>query len=345
MEFLKTFIQFTALSAPYLLLGMIVSAFLKAFLSDQWLKKNLAQGNIKEIFLASFVGVPLPLCSCAVIPMAITLRRSGASNGATSSFLISTPESGVDSIMMTYALMDFPMSVIRPIVAFVSAIVAGLLQYGFNEFQFEEKEEHVGHGHCCKSKVAAAQEKPSLSSRIKQGFSFAFGSLINDIAAWLFFGLIMGSLIDHLVPADFLAGLHGWKAFATILVIGVPLYICASASTPIAASLVLKGLSPGAALLFLLVGPATNISNIFILQKYIGKKGVVINILSIVGVGIVAALLTDAFYTSIGGAHFKIGHMSHGEHLSWLSYVCAVFLLALIAKGIWAEHLKKLWKK
>lgn len=332
------------ISAPYILIGLLVAAIIKAFLKDEWIKKMIGGKGLKGVLWASLIGVPIPLCSCSVIPMATSLRKSGASNGATSSFLISTPESGVDSFFMTYSMMDPFMTVIRPLAAFSSALLAGLLQSRWNEYEYQETKSekktcchsHEHHEHIPKKN----QSVSSFMDSLKEGFAYAFGQLINDMALWLLIGIILGSLIEMFFPTSFFSNLTGFEAKLMIILIGIPLYICASASTPIAASLIMKGLSPGAALLFLLVGPATNISNMFVLQKFIGVKGVIINTVSIIVVALLFSFLTDWFYSSYGPIHLSLMEHSH-ESFGVGANICAVILSILIIKGIWKENLKK----
>lgn len=338
MNFLLTLWEYIAFSAPYLLLGLFVSGLLKAFLSVELIKNKLGKKNLKTVCLASAVGVPMPLCSCSVIPAAVTLKKSGASNGATSAFLISTPESGVDSISITYSMMDLPMAIIRPLVAFVSAAFAGIMQNLFNDFE-PVLEEEAPKSCCSKKKKAASQNAP-LGERFLAGLKYAFTDLIADISFWLFIGLVAGAMINFFLPADFFMGFSGWTGRFVILGIGLPLYICASSSTPIAASMVLKGMSPGSALIFLLVGPATNFSNIAVLQNYLGKRGVIINMVAISFVALLASYLTDLYYAD-QILNWKIStHHHHG--ISWWENLCGVTLSLLMMRGIYVDKIRRL---
>ncbi len=319
-------------SAPYLLFGFLISGIVNQYLTVNRIKSWLGKSNISSVLKASAFGVPLPLCSCSVIPAAVTLRKGGASNAATSSFLISTPESGIDSISLTYALIDLPMAILRPIAAFISASFAGLLQMNFNKFEFVEEEEGVKS--CCSKSSSCSSKKPK-SNRIQQVFSYGFVKLVDDLAGWLAIGILLGALIELVVPQDFFMNLGHLENRVMILVVGVPLYICASASTPIAASLMLKGLSPGAALLFLLVGPATNISNIAVLQKYIGKKGVFINIISIIFVGLAFSYIADYLYLNFVNLKISSAISEHQHnHSTWWQQISAVILSILILKSL-----------
>jgi len=343
MEYLSVLWSYLLVSAPYLLLGFIVSGVINQFVPAEKLKSWLGAHKFSSIFKASAVGVPLPLCSCSVIPTAVTLKKGGASNAATSAFLISTPESGVDSISITYAMMDLPMTILRPLAAFCSAFFAGILQFFFNkeEVVLESEPEKKS---CCHGKTKAKQE--SFSEKLKKVFTFGFGKLSDDISGWLTIGILLGALIDFVVPDNFFANMGMLENRLMILAIGIPLYICASASTPIAASLILKGLSPGSALLLLLVGPATNISNIAVLQKYIGKKGVILNIFSIVFVALLFSFLVDYLYSTYFTIHINEMLLHHTHEGMWWQVVSALILIALLVKGIFNEEIKpRLGKK
>jgi hypothetical protein len=342
-SFLQSFWQYLLVSSPYLLFGFFLAGIIKVFLSKDTIKKYLGRGKKSNIITAALIGVPLPLCSCSVIPTAVALKKAGASNSATSSFLISTPESGVDSIMMTYALIDLPMTIIRPIAAFLSGFMAGFLNLLFNEEKIEKKPVAVSEPFSCPHCVdtASQEKKTSFWVKIKEGLHYSFTDLMDDMAGWMLFGLVLGALIDFIIPANFFATLSPTAGRLIILVIAIPLYICASASTPIAAALIMKGLSPGMALIFLLVGPATNISNIAVLQKYIGKKGVILNLLAIVFVALALSYLTDWLYNAFNWPHTvhlmearEGGGHEHSHSSSWLNIASAVILLLLLLKGI-----------
>jgi uncharacterized membrane protein YraQ (UPF0718 family) len=333
MEFINALWNYILVSAPYLLFGLLLAGFVSEFMPMDKVKTWLGGKSFGAVVRAALIGVPLPLCSCSVIPTAVTLKKSGASNASTSAFLISTPESGIDSVSLTYALIDLPMAVIRPLAAFLSALVAGFFQLTFNnediDHEMEEKKS------CC-SKTKKAQQS---GNRFLRAAKFGYGSLTNDIALWLSIGIFGGAIIDFVVPADFFLQYGSNVGRYLILLVGIPLYICATASTPIAVSLMLKGLSPGAALILLLVGPATNISNIAVLQKYIGKKGVVINILSIAIVALILSYITDWLYLNYFTLSLseKFAPHEHGPAL-WET-ICGTILSILIVKGIYFEEL------
>lgn len=340
----ESFWNYLALSAPYLLLGLVIAGLIQNLFSIELIQKYLGRKKITDVFYAALIGVPLPLCSCAVVPTAVGLKKKGASNAATSAFLISTPESGVDSILLTYALMDFPMTIFRPVAAFCSGSFAGLLQLLFNDKNEKTSEiSQKAPKECCASSHKIEKTPLSKLVQVKRILSFAFGKLSDDIALWLFIGLLVGAMIDFLVPVNFFETLSPTTARALVLVVGIPLYICASASTPIAVAMVLKGLSPGVAFLFLLVGPAVNSSTFFVLQKYIGKRGVFLNIFAVIFVGLIFSYLIDFCYAHFFTINFK--GASHPEELTLFSHICAGFLLLLIIKGIIKENIIPRYKR
>ncbi len=339
MEYLNVLWAYLLVSAPYLLFGLLISGAIHQFISVDKVKKWLGADKFSSVFKAALVGVPIPLCSCSVIPAAVTIKKSGASNGATSAFLIATPESGVDSISITYALIDLPMTTIRPIAAFCSAFFAGTLQFMFNDFELPPEEKEGPTKGCC-PKTGKTTSEADFSTKFKGMFKYGFGKLSDDIAGWLTIGILLGALIDFLVPENFFMGMGMVENRLMILAIGVPLYICASASTPIAVSLMLKGLSPGSALLLLLVGPATNISNIAVLQKYIGKKGVIINIFSIVFVALIFSFIADYLYENFFTLQLNEMLSKHEHGAAWWESASAIILMVLLAKGVWKEEIK-----
>lgn len=339
MEFFSALWDYILVSAPFLLFGLLLAGFVHEFISMDKVKKWLGGNSFVSVLRAAIIGIPLPLCSCSVIPTAVTLKKSGASNAATSAFLIATPESGVDSISLTYALIDLPMAIIRPVAAFFSAFIAGLLQSIFNKDEVKVEEEVKS---CC-SKNKEESVSPvdvKKENRITRAINFGYGSLVNDIAIWLAIGLVAGAAINFIVPDDFFLQYGSNVGRYLILLVGIPLYICATASTPIAVSLMLKGLSPGAALILLLVGPATNISNIAVLQKYIGKKGVIINMISIAGVALIFSYLTDWLYETYFTLELSEKLMNHNHGNQWWEIACGILLSYLILKGIYMEEIK-----
>ncbi len=296
-------------SALYILLGLLVGGLLKIFLSPDYVAAHLGKGKFISVFKAALLGVPIPLCSCGVLPAAAQLKRQGANNGATAAFLISTPESGVDSIALSWALLDPIMTVARPLAAFISAFTAGLME---NLFAYREDvveplrslkilpSRTTGCRNDCSCEVQ--NTKTGLWGSFKQGMRYAVTDIWGDLAGWFFVGIVIAACITVLVPDDLIAQ-HlggGIGSMLLMLLFGIPMYICATASTPIAAALIVKGVSPGTALVFLLTGPATNITALAVIIKILGKKGTLLYLVSLSVVSVLCGLMLDALYFSLG---------------------------------------------
>ncbi len=294
-------------SAPYMLFGLLVGGMLKVFLSADYVARHLGSGRFSSVFKASILGIPIPLCSCGVLPAAASLKKQGANKGATAAFLISTPESGVDSISITYALLDPIMTLARPIAAFVSAMAAGI---GINLTQPPAAEKEpmsiapMQTGCGCSGSCSPAEEKtePGLIPRLGLGLRYAAIEIWGELAGWFFIGIVAAGIITVLVPdqaiANYLGG--GLISMLLMLCLGIPLYICATASTPVAAAFILKGVSPGSALVFLLVGPATNVTSLSVLIGILGKKATGIYLASIALFAVLCGLALDLLYVSLG---------------------------------------------
>lgn len=356
-EFPSTIWLFLTLSAPALLLGFAIAGVVRTFLNPDKVGQWLGRGRASDVILASAVGVPIPLCSCSVIPTAIAIKQKGASRAAVSAFLISTPESGIDSVLVTKAMMDWPMTIIRPVAAFVSAFLAGFLQLLLNP---EEKKftPAAAVKSCCAKTTAATSDhghdhghdhdhqhevinpKDSFSAKIYSGLKWSVNDLVDDLALWMTIGLVVGAILQFIIPPDFFLGFGVWPSRLLCLFVGVPIYICASATTPIAASLVMKGLSPGAALILLLVGPATNVANLAVLRPHLGNKGIIINVFSISLVALLGAIGIDAFYAGVMPAWNINQHLHDHNTVSWWEHLCSAALVVLLARGIWREEIK-----
>lgn len=291
----------------YIVIGLFAGGMLKAFLSPAYVASHLGRGRFSSVFKAALLGIPLPLCSCGVLPAAAELKKQGANNGATTAFLISTPESGVDSISISWALLDPLMTVFRPLAAFVTALVAGisenLIHPSVPQAAGTQKNDCSCHSQCAGDDTLGEDAiKISFTEKIRRGIGYAFGELWDDLAIPFLVGLLLAGIIGVVLPDTFfhayLSG--GWSSMLIMLVFGIPLYICATASTPMAAAFILKGVSPGAVLVFLLVGPATNIASITVLSKILGKRTLVLYLFSIALVSLLAGLALDQLYAVLG---------------------------------------------
>lgn len=324
-------------SAIYILLGFLIAGILKVAFSPDRVFRHLGGGNFRSVFIASLMGIPLPLCSCAVLPTAMSLRKQGASKGATLSFLISTPETGIDSISVTYALIDPVMTVFRPVSALITAMTAGLLA---NRFDREPPPGNENPGdeniQACEESCACEDHGEVHGGRIGKLFHYAFVELLDDIAFWLIIGIIIAGIISALVPDNFFENyLSGFSSFIVMLVFGVPIYMCASSSTPIAAALIMKGLNPGAALVFLLTGPATNAGTIAAVGKFLGRKMMAIYLGTIAVVSIFLGVILNAVYSFLNiNPHSVVGQASELLPPS-LKLFGSVTLSILIIKNLW----------
>lgn len=296
-------------ASVYILFGLLVGGMLKVFLNPAFVANHLGRGRFVSVFKAALFGIPIPLCSCGVLPAAASLKRQGANNGATTAFLVSTPESGVDSMAISYALLDPIMTVARPVAAFVSAVAAGIIENLFQVQSEEDWRQVVDHScpvdGCCdgiECEPADHVNHHSFGEKIKVGLSFAVHDLWGDLAGWFLAGLLLAGVITTLIPDDmmvhYLGG--GMPAMLLMLLVGIPMYICATASTPVAAALILKGVSPGAALVFLLVGPATNITSLSVLFGLLGKRATAVYLIVVSVSAVLCGLLLDRIYGGLG---------------------------------------------
>ena len=360
------FWQLFVISAPWLLLGLFIAGLIKVYLPKNFLIKHLGKEGFVSTVKAALIGAPMPLCSCGVIPAALGLRRAGASKSATTAFLVSTPETGVDSISVSYVLLGPFMAVIRPIAAITSAIVAGLLvgrdkgatpeesahKHDVKETCCSKKESKVEISCCSKkepeskpAEVACCSENKhqtphnhegsigESSSRIFEALHFSCTKLLQDTAKWLLIGLFFAALIQTFVPNDFFTQWGtGILAMVVVVFISIPMYICATASTPIAAGLLLSGVSPGAVLVFMLAGPATNIATLGVVINELGKRAVAAYLTGVIGIAIIFGLLTDFLVETYG---IEVAPMLGEEnHVlpHWLMQAFAILLIALLIR-------------
>ncbi len=349
VDFVRETVDVLVRTAPFLLFGFFLAGVLKVLIPPSWLSGALGKRDTASALRATLVGMPLPLCSCSVLPTAVALRDSGASKGSTVSFLVSTPETGIDSISVTYALMDPIMTVARPAAAFATAMAAGVAVN-----LSESPDAAAPPGEISRRDAVSAPPQPIesvrpvgpssavLSSapgegrrRVREIFSYAYGELLDGIVPWFLVGLVLTGLIAAIVPAGALAnpGLRGFPSMLLMLVIGIPLYVCATSSTPIAAALIMKGLSPGAALVFLLVGPATNAASISVLYKILGRRTVVIYLVTVAVVSLLAGIIVNGIYAMSGVDATAVAGRA-GEILpSWLEVPGTLVLLFLILRS------------
>lgn len=350
-QFIIDFIEILNEMSPYLMLGFFFAGVLKVAFPQKFIDKYLGQKNSKSVLYASLIGVPLPLCSCGVIPTGISFYKSGASKGSSVSFLISTPQTGVDSILVTYSLLGLPFAIIRPFIALFTGFVGGILTNRVDDSQDEVKEQ-IEDTYCSSEEKkncecdSNCETKPAKKSKMYTMFKYAFVDFLQDISKWLIIGLLLAAVISVLIPDDFFSSFIGndFLGMIVILIASIPLYICATSSVPVAAVLLMKGISPGAALVFLMAGPATNAATITVLNKVLGKKTMWAYLISIISGALVFGLLIDNFlprdwFTLSGLHHHMTGHEGHWELPNWLQWGSSITLSLLILNGYLQKYL------
>lgn len=375
-EFLGQFVSetgaITIQSAPYLLLGFTLAGLLHAWLPIGTVARWLGGDSWRNVLYAAALGAPLPLCSCSVVPVSAQLRKAGASRGATAAFLISAPETGVDSITLTYGLLDPLITIARPIAAILSAFAGGMTQIWLNpeapagsdrsdavqpsaaaSSQASASASASGCGCCCGRKEASAPSDPGSAAgkplsgesgagfggRLIEGLSYGWFKLVEDLAPYLVVGLLAagfcGALFSRFAPLQQALG-SPWAPWI-MLAAGIPIYVCASSATPLVAVLISQGLSAGAGLTFLMSGPATNAASLVVLQKILGRKGVALYLVVIAACALGAGYLLDWIYSVSGiraAAQVRPGVHAHSGIHAWAALATLAFLV-LLSRGLY----------
>ncbi|MFO7840715.1 MAG: permease [Fidelibacterota bacterium] len=330
-DYLKETGRLLSEMAPYLLLGFLIAGILKYSFRPGRLKYYLGGANLRSVFYASLLGVPMPLCSCGVIPTGVSLYRNGASKGAAQSFLISTPQTGVDSIMVTYSLLGLPFAVIRPIVAFITGIFGGAAT---NIVEGEKPHEYAGQ---------PEETYPQGWKKIPAMLKYAYIDFMADIAKWLVIGILVAALISVLLPEDFFVQhlSNPYLSMLIMLAVSVPLYVCATGSVPIAAALLMKGLSPGAALVFLMAGPATNAATISVIGNTLGKRSLIVYLATIILGAFAGGVILEEFLPASWFSVMLADGHQHRMLPEWLKIASAVILVILIIYTLVDKMIKK----
>ncbi|MFN8388709.1 MAG: SO_0444 family Cu/Zn efflux transporter [Bdellovibrionota bacterium] len=320
-------------SGWWLLLGLGIAAVLRRAVPSSLIERHLQAPGLGSILKASAAGVPLPLCSCSVIPVAVALRRQGAGRGATASFLVSTPEIGVDSFLLSWGLLGYPIAVLRAVAAFVSAVVVGLLVERAPDDSLV-KPVTADAGHCC---CCEAGEQPEQAA--SHGLLHSFLDLLDDIAPSLTIGFLLSGLVATIVPVDFFTslGLNRFLLMLLMLVVSIPTYVCASASTALVAALMARGLSVGPALVFLLAGPASNTATILVVRSELGRAAAVRYVLGIAVVTLLIGAVADSIMASEGAAIAAAHHHPDG----YLSAIGGIACVALLLTSIYRRAHRK----
>ena len=313
--------------AIYVLFGLLFAGILKQIIPDDFVIKHLGRGSVSSVVKATLFGIPLPVCSCSVIPLAQSLKKEGASKGAVQSFLISSPITGVDSILATFSFFGLIFTIFRVISSVIIAITVGLIQ---NFVDKDEKiiKEEVSISSCgCSNSCSSSSVKKSFS--IKKVFFYAYVTLFVDMVKPLFIGLIFGALFTTLAPKEYTSLLFENQilTYIVIMLFSMPLYVCATASLPIAAALMLEGMSAGAAFIFLTAGPATSAITMSVVYKTLGKTSLIIYLSTISVLSLVFGFLFDLFFSDINILQFNL----HDEETNLISQIASFIMLFLMA--------------
>ena len=336
VEFFTNVFLFTNSIAIYLVIGFFIAGILHELLPDDLIKKQLGEKNLKSLIKAAIVGIPLPLCSCSVIPLIGALRKKGANKGAVLTFTIATPITGVDSILATYGIFGLLFTAYRLVTSLILSLVAGLLNLIIDRSSKGE-EQTVQSSCCCSCSCSIssnqAQEKKGFS--LKRALDYGFGTLLSETAQPLLWGILIGSLIVTLIPQNIESFLKENTVFSYVLVLAaaIPMYVCATSSLPIAASLILAGVPAGAAFVFLTAGPATNAITVGVVDKVLGRKSLLVYLSTVIGGSIIFGILLDWLF-GINKINVKeIVHLD--DTANPIKLLFTVIFLILLFKSLW----------
>lgn len=311
--------------SPYILLGFLIAGLLHVFVRPEVMSRHLAGKGWKPVFKAAMFGIPLPLCSCGVLPTAVALRRQGASKGASTSFLIATPQTGVDSIAATYALLGLPFAILRPIAALTGAFAGGM---AVDRIAGSESIT------AAQTSATASKAHVPLLKKLTEAIRYGLVDMVGSVGKWLVIGLIIAAIITVTVPDTLFLSISKYPVIAMLVMVAVavPMYICATGSIPIALSLMLKGLSPGVAFVLLMAGPAANFASVMVLRKSLGNRATAIYVASVIVTAIAFGLAIDTllpatWFTPAG----NISPAAHCHiHIGWFDTSCSLVLTALL---------------
>ena len=331
ISYLEELVRLVNEMSPYLLLGFLFAGLLRVVFPKGMIIRYMGKSNFRSVLNASLLGVPMPLCSCGVLPAGIGFYKNGASRGSTISFLISTPQTGVDSILATYSLLGLPFAIIRPIVALVTGVFGGILGNRSGKDDIRDSED-------------ASEEGNSTERSVKEVFRYGFVELLQDVTKWLVIGMLMAAFLSVLIPADFFTERISseYLAMGMMLLASVPLYICATGSIPIAAVLLMKGLAPGAALVLLMAGPATNIATMAVIGNTMGRRSLWVYLSTIVGGALLFGVVVNELIPRewiMGAIPIQFHGEMHEHPSGWLQWVSSALLVILILNGLIQKYL------
>lgn len=333
MELFYSLLYMLNQMSPYIMLGFLIAGVMHAFVPQRTFARHLSGTGFKSVVKSAAIGIPLPLCSCGVLPTAIAMRRNGASKAASTSFLISTPQTGVDSIAATWSLLGPAFAAIRPLAALVTALLGGMAVGRFEKVAEPAVEAPADTG---------SDLPKTLGGKCLEALRYGYADLVGSIGNWLVVGLIVAALITVYVPADYFAimGDYPLLSMLAVLVIAVPMYVCATGSIPIAMSLILKGLSPGTAFVLLMAGPAANFASVTLISREMGRKSAAVYLASIILGAIAFGLCIDYLmprsWFALSGGHDMA---CHAPESSLFAYLCSAVLVVLLLVALVRRYL------
>ena len=337
IQFIDNFLVLLNAMSIYIIIGLLIAGVLKQLIPDTFVSNHLGNDSVGSVVKATLFGIPLPVCSCSVIPLAQGLRNEGASKGAVQSFLISTPITGVDSILATYSLFGFVFTIFRVISSIIIAISVGLVQ----NFIQKDDVKRVGdtQSFCgCSSNCETTKKSFSLVSSLKYGY----GTLFADMAKPLLIGLILGAVFVTFIPQEYTKLLfeNQFLTYFIVMLFAMPLYTCATASLPIAAAFMLQGMSAGAVFIFLTAGPATSMITMSVVYKMLGKTSLIVYLVVIALLAFLFGYIYDTYFTKLSLLMISIDE----DEVSLLNNISSVLMIILIFQFFHLEeyppHLK-----
>lgn len=350
MSFLNVVASLFIEMAPYLLLGISFVALLDLFVSQDFVVKHTGKNSFASVIKSAVLGVPLPLCSCGVIPTSVYLSKSGASKPAVVSFLISTPQTGIDSIVATYGMLGPIFAIFRPIAAFVMGILCGAVEMFVTKSTSQNDNNLTKNVNLKIQEYTSTSANPKFSTRFVSSLKYAFVDFIDDISVQFFWGLLVAGVIAFFVPNDFFTKYfegNEFLAMFAVLLLGIPMYVCATASIPVAVTLMMKGFSPGVAYVFLVSGPVSNAASIAILSKTLGKKSLLIYIGIVTVAAIVFGYILNGFFniTGVDPLTQMLHIHSHEMDFSLWQLLLSTFFFLLLILSYYRKFINKFFVK
>jgi len=342
LNFFENFLSLLNAMSIYIIVGLLVAGVLKQFIPDDFVSKHLGDDSTSSVVKATIFGIPLPVCSCSVIPIAQGLKKEGASKGAVQSFLISTPITGVDSILATFSLFGFVFTAFRVISSVIIAISVGLVQnFIFKEKKVEKKidQDNLETSCCSSSSSCCSSSKASKKFSFNAVFKYAYITLFKDMAKALIIGLVLGALFISVVPKEYTQMLfeNQFLTYIVIMLFAMPLYTCATASLPFAAAFMMQGMSPGAVFIFLTAGPATSMVTMSIVYKMLGRGALIVYLSVIAVLSLVFGFIYDTFFKELSVLTIITNH----EDISIINWLASFIMIALIVYHLFKERTNK----